>query len=112
MRVYHRTSYGKKIIEEGFRDGQGNYGLIGVVVKGVFVSDVPVDANEGASGRNLLEIEIPRAIFEEYEIAELDDDCPKRYGESVIPASTLNGYPRRLVPYEEEWDLPFSNTDL
>jgi hypothetical protein len=87
MRVYHRTSneVAKRILAEGFRDGGGSY-LTEQTWRGVWVSDRAIDVNEGASGNTLLAMDVPIAIFEEYEWAEEG----RSYRESFIPATTLN----------------------
>lgn len=59
MRLYHRTAAGEAILAEGFRNGRGHY-LTSNVYEGVWLSNIPLDVNEGASGDDLLVVEIPR----------------------------------------------------
>lgn len=49
MRVYHRTDYAAAILGDGFRDATGTY-LTGEEHSGVWVSDRPLDEDEGADG--------------------------------------------------------------
>jgi hypothetical protein len=94
MRVYHRTHHADAIEREGFRDG---YKLFvapdlpaGILeVHGIFVSaDWPLDENEGADGDIVLELDIPKALFVEYE--HVEDGKP--YREAMVPAADLNRY--------------------
>ena len=87
MRVYHRTPNGSRIQAEGFKDNTGHY-MLEVTLTGVFVSDRPLEINEGAKGRDLLCLEIPNVVFCEFELVE--DEKP--YREACIPASVLNGF--------------------
>lgn len=72
MKLYHTTDHAKTILFEGFMDRSGNYG-IGMITAGVWLADRPLDANEGADGNTVLEIEIPAAIIEPYEWIQDDD---------------------------------------
>lgn len=99
--LYHRTTQGARILEEGFRDGRGSYGFASVVLEGVFVSDVPLDANEGAMGDNLLAVEIPDQVsLDDFEIVEEGQG----YREWCVPAAVLNevAVVRLLVENEED----------
>jgi len=87
MKVFHRTPCGSQIVAAGFKDNTGHY-MLGITLTGVFVSDKPLDLNEGAKGRDLLCLEIPEAVFSEFELVE--DEKP--YREACIPASVLNGF--------------------
>jgi hypothetical protein len=66
--------------------------------RGVWVSDRPIDVNEGASGDTLLAMDVPIAIFEEYEWVGED----KPYRESLIPATTLNELGAGIGVVEED----------
>lgn len=84
---YHRTEAAEQILGEGFRDQEGSYGLVHTTLCGVFISDIPVDANEGAKGDQLLSIEFPSAVdLREFEIIE----PLKWYREWCVPARLLN----------------------
>ena len=89
MIVYHRTNdvAAKAILREGFRDRRGKY-MMEIEVEGVFVSNIPLDANEGAKGRALLRITLPltESDLEYYELVE--DGKP--YREWVVPAALLD----------------------
>jgi hypothetical protein len=46
MILSHRTNAADAILRDGFRDGEGSYLLEGMTLRGVFVSDMPLDSNE------------------------------------------------------------------
>src|SRR6266404_740488 len=87
MSVYHRTDAANEILRDGFKDGTGTY-LTRQEFTGVWVSNVPLDINEGADGDYLLEVRIPARVFDKYEWVE----AGKGYRESLIPAVILNKY--------------------
>ena len=60
---------------------------------GVWVSDTPLDANEGAWGRFVISLDVPDAELEPYEWVE----DAKRYREFLVPAELLNGRPLDVV---------------
>ena len=98
MLVYHRTVHADAILREGFRDGY--YMLPPPIgeLRGVFVSaDWPVDENEGAAGENVLEIEIPAELWNEYEWVEED----RTWRQAMVPAASLNGCPVRALDEAE-----------
>jgi hypothetical protein len=69
-------------------------------LRGVFVSaEWPLDENEGADGDTLLELDVPEALFVEYEHVEEG----KTYREAMIPAAELNRHREalRVLPDEE-----------
>ena len=106
MRLFHRTAHADPILREGFRDAEGHYGFHDedgqVPVRGVWLSEFPLDENEGADGDQLLQIEVPDTVALEYEVAE--DGKP--YREFLIPADVLNQFgPPRLVSPEEEEEI-------
>ena len=101
MKCYHRTAAGREIIANGFRDGVGTY-FTGQTQRGVFLSDVPLDCNEGAKGKDLLEIDIPEEVFVKYEWVQ--DEIT--YREACIPSEIVNQFgPPRLVDEDNE-ELP------
>lgn len=91
-RLFHRTNEdaAKAILsKQGFRDGKW---------KGAWLSNVPLDRNQGAKGEVLLEIEVDlstQRLFDEFEVHEIG----KPYREFVIPSAVLNGcYRATIVP--------------
>ena len=101
MTFYHRTDAAEVILRDGFRDAEGSYMLTGVTLRGVFVSDKPLDSNEGAKGRQLLEVTLPEDCcdFSYHELVE--DDKP--YREWCLPAKLINRYGAvRLVTEQDE----------
>ena len=87
MKVYHRTKAADAILAEGFRDGEGHY-LTSNLYRGVWLSNVPLDENEGAWGDTLLSLDIPESVIAEYEWVEEG----KPYREFLVPADTVNEY--------------------
>jgi hypothetical protein len=89
MRCYHRTDAADAILAEGWRDMEGTY-LTKHVYRGVWVSNTPLDVNEGAVGEAVLLIDVPDELFAEYEWVEEGKGCR----ESLIPAALLNELPK------------------
>lgn len=87
--LWHRTRAGdaRRILAHGFRDGAGNYGMTSLAV-GVWLSNVPLDANEGTASGPLLRVALamPVSWLVEREIVELG----KGYREFVVPAAAIN----------------------
>ena len=108
MRLYHRTDASEAIVRRGFRDATGSYALVGFTLTGVFLSDVPIDCNEGAKGEDLLVVELPDVLdLSKYEI--VDESGMSRYREWCIPASLLNACgTARLLTVEEEMQIPWA----
>ena len=111
MRLYHRTTQdaADNIIAVGFKDKCGTY-LTDREWKGVWLSDVPLDINDGPSGDVLLEINLDMPdhdLSEKYEWIE--DGKTER--EFLVPAKLINekGRIRRVSAEEEEYipDYPF-----
>jgi hypothetical protein len=84
MIVFHRTTEvaARAILAEGFRDARGSYGLP-IVLQGVFVSDRPVDCNEGAKGDALLSIELAASENELVDFEIVEDG--KTWREWIVP---------------------------
>jgi hypothetical protein len=89
--LYHRTTehIARQIIANGFRDGEGAY-MTTHVWSGVWVSDRPLDENEGARGNALIRIELAK---EECEIAKFEwIEDGKGYREWLMPADLINEF--------------------
>lgn len=98
MKLFHRTHSAVAILKEGFRDTAGTYGT-GQVFQGVWLSNIPLDINQGAAGDTLLVINIPEEVVAEHEWIEEG----KPYREFLVPAEIVNRYgPPRIVSQEEE----------
>jgi hypothetical protein len=73
MTLYHRTSRerAKQIMKDGFNEGVGHY-LTDELHEGVWLSDRPLDSNEGADGDTLLviDVEIADAELSDFEWVE------------------------------------------
>ena len=96
MRTFHRTAHRDAILRGGFRDATGCY-LTTREWTGVWLADMPLDANEGAQGEDLVAVELPDEVFEKYEWVEE----AKGYREALIPARIVNRYPVEAVRDEE-----------
>ncbi|MBB02241.1 MAG: hypothetical protein CMJ47_06315 [Planctomyces sp.] len=103
MRVFHRTPHGQKIINEGFLDGEGTY-MTGVMHRGVWLSDRPLDICEGAKGNDLLTLDIPENVLTPYEWNE--GGTP--YREFLLPAEVVNfcGPPTLCDDDDFDWMQP------
>lgn len=89
MRLFHSTTSKarKAILRDGFRDGSGSYMLAMLTLSGVFVSDRPVNTNDGAAGDAVIAIDLPDDL-------ELDQWAIVEEGRPVwewcVPAKVLN----------------------
>jgi hypothetical protein len=97
MILYHRTNAAAAILSEGFRDGGGTF-LTTEWWTGVWLSNVPLDGNEGADGDTLLRLELPEQMIADYEVIE--DGKP--YREWLVPARLINEKAGGLCVVEEE----------
>jgi hypothetical protein len=98
---YHRTNQAEAILQSGFRDFEGSYGLEGMTLQGIWLSDMPIDCNEGAKGDELLEVSLAEDCcdLDYYELIMEG----RRYREWCLPAEILNRYGKvRLLSDEEE----------
>jgi hypothetical protein len=88
MTLYHRTNSADAILGDGFRDEEDSYLLEDFTLRRVFLSDKPLDLNEGAAGDKLLEVNLPDGCcdFSYYELVEEG----KPYREWCIPAEVIN----------------------
>ena len=72
-----------------------------MVLSGVFLSDVPLDINEGATGEDLIEVTLPEKVdLSGYELVE--DGKP--YREWCVPAELLNARALLRLLTEDEAD--------
>ena len=73
-------------------------------LRGIFVSAPwPLDANEGADGNVVIELDVPESLFVDHEHVEEG----KTYREAMIPARELNRYLTsvRVLSQDEEDEL-------
>ena len=107
MILYHRTNTAAAgvILRRGFRDRAGIYGTT-VRSAGVWFSDEPLDANEGAPGTVLLRValRINRREMDPHEWRE----ASKPYREWQLPAELVNSRAAsvRVVHQWQEAGLP------
>jgi hypothetical protein len=92
MKLYYRTYHAKEILAEGFKDTMNYYGSHNLY-GGVWFSNNPLDANEGADGDSALMIEIPVNLIKQFEWVEVG----KPYREWCVPAKIVNRYPLKLL---------------
>ena len=102
MILYHRTTAAnaEQILRDGFRDGVGSFGTTREH-SGVWLSNVPLDINEGAEGDTLIRVELPEQAIADYEWIE--DGKP--YREWLIPAQLINKQAKASIVEEDEGDL-------
>ena len=108
MRLYHVTTIesAEKIMADGFRDSVGSY-MTAREWSGVWLSNMPLDANEGAKGDTLLLVDLE---LSEPDIADFEwVEEMKGYREWLIPAQLINENASIRVATEEESD---DETDL
>lgn len=101
---FHRTTEAgaAAILRKGFRDTKGTYGAT-QEHEGVWLSDVPLDVNEGAKGDSLLVVEIDSVYVENNEWVEKG----KCYREYQVRAEILNRHAtvrRATVENEQRGD--------
>ena len=103
MKLFHRTDAARAIAANGFRDGRGTY-LTSPPTEhqGVWLSNIPLDANEGAIGDTLFMVDIPEDVIAEYEW--IDGYSP--YREFLVPAAIVNRHGPRALSSEEEDAIP------
>jgi hypothetical protein len=89
--LYHRTTVpaARRILVSGLEDGEGYY-LTDELFRGVWLSEEPLDENEGAKGPVLLEVDIDLVDDALGEYEWLEDGKP--YREFLIPAEVLRGH--------------------
>lgn len=98
MIFYHTTTLKEAtaIMAEGFRDGSGDYGVIGVELHGVWLSDTPLGVNEGAAGDAVLRIDLP-LVGDQLTAYEVVAETPPGYREFVIPVCVVNDRSTEVV---------------
>jgi hypothetical protein len=102
---YHRTSASAAILRGGFADGEGSYMFTESWLVGVFVSDVPLDINEGALGDDLLELTLPDDVdLDEFELVA-EDQGSQKHREWCVPAELLNRRASVRLLSQEEQDV-------
>jgi hypothetical protein len=86
--LFHVCAYeaAEAILSRGFRDGHGTYGT-DVELCGVWLSDRPLDANEGAWGDAVLAVNfsVPLTALADYEVIEEG----RSYREWCVPARVI-----------------------
>ena len=87
MRVFHHTFAAEAIFREGFRDGRGR--IEDLVIEGVWISDRPLEEQDGARGDVHLILEIPEPEIEFFEVLEEG----QTHREWCVPARILNRFP-------------------
>lgn len=89
MRLFHSTTAvaAASILTVGFRDTTFTY-LTGRLWTGVWLSDRPLDGNEGAAIGALLAVDLDLADDELAEFEWVEDGKP--YREWLVPAEVIN----------------------
>ncbi len=100
LTLFHRTEaeYADSILRSGFEDGHGTYLTVNKY-SGVWLSNVPLDANEGAFGDTLLGVELEMAEEELRQYEWIEEG--KGFREFLIPAAIINAKAKVRVVEEE-----------
>jgi len=101
MKFFHRANAkdADAILRSGFRDGAGYY-MTPHRYSGVWLSDVPLDANEGAFGDTLLAVELKLTEDQLRKFEWFEEG--KGYREWLIPAALINANATiRII--EDDW---------
>lgn len=94
--MFHTTGAAEAILSQGFRDATGSY--LGVMLTGVWMSDKPVDSNEGAKGDQVLRVNFPSDVdIDAYELIE----DGKTYREWCVPAALVNDHAKVVLMTDE-----------
>lgn len=84
---YHRTFGAETILRDGFADSTGSYGFKTLTLSGVWISDEPLDVNEGADGDTLLRLDpLGEVDLDPFEVVEELTS----FREWCVPAEMLN----------------------
>lgn len=100
-RFYHRTAHARAILSGGFRAQSDSESFASSILTGVWLSDYPLDGNEGCKGEELLEVvlDLEDEQLAQYEIQEFG----KPYREWCLPETLVNlGEVRQLTEQQEE----------
>lgn len=104
MVFFHRTDQtsAERILAGGFLDRTGTYAF-GTLLTGVWLSDVPVDSNDGASAGALLlvEFDVPADKLAEFESVEEGGE-DRTYREWLMPAAFVNANAKLRYATEDE----------
>ena len=102
MNLYHRTYEAEAIIRGGFHDVEGIYLTPTLDAHhGVWVSDRPLDEQEGALGNVVLEISgVPEAAIVDHEWVH--PVHLRSFREFLVPADVLNHFPIVGI-YPDTW---------
>jgi hypothetical protein len=101
--LYHRTNEAAAaaILRQGFIDHEGRYMVAtSEPFRGVWLSNIPLDANEGAKGDVLLEVllNVTEKSIAKYEWVQES----WTYREWLMPAAIINRHAIRRISEEEE----------
>jgi hypothetical protein len=100
MRYFHTTDSAAVILTAGFRDATSNY-LTTLTLTGVFLADGPVDVNQGASGDQVLAVDLSDdVLLGEFELVEEG----KPYREWCVPANLINTHGTVQLLTDDELD--------
>jgi hypothetical protein len=90
LKLFHRcyAEDADTILRVGFKEGTGTY-LTSHEHSGVWLSNIPLDANEGAFGDTILGVELDLSEKELGQFEWIEED--KGYREFLIPAELVNG---------------------
>jgi hypothetical protein len=100
VKLYHRTYAAEAILRHGFQDSKADFLTLGAH-PGVWVTDRPLDEENGALGNVVLAVSgVPEAEIAPFEWHRSRHPPPLR--QFVIPAAILNRYPIVGI-YPDTW---------
>jgi hypothetical protein len=106
MRLFHTTDAAETILRDGFRDATGGYMFATLTLTGVFLSKMPSNEGDGATGDQVLEVVFPDDVdLQPYAIVE--DWQP--VWEWCVPAALINERARVRLLSEDEADEAVGN---
>jgi hypothetical protein len=94
---FHRTTAAnaRTILAKDFKDGMGTH-LTNRVWRGVWLSNVPLDSNEGANGDTLLKVTLTPTHADLARYEWIEDGKP--YRDWLVPAKLINSrMPLRII---------------
>jgi len=107
---HHRTrEIADVILKAGFKNAKGTYLTVNEY-EGMWISDDPLDVNEGADGDTYLEIllDLPDDVLAQYEWVEIR----KPYREWLIKADLLNQHGATRIVSDEQLEAYYRDRDI
>jgi hypothetical protein len=96
---YHTTDAADAILRDGFSDATGSYMFANSELTGVWLGELPMDINEGATGDQVLRVEFGDDVdLDDFEAIEEH----KPYREWCVPATLINAHATVTLVSDDE----------